>query len=406
MSTVNDVNKIRSALQQAALDAWVAKGRRGTIAMATGAGKSKVFVEAVRQLYQENQLFQRNDQALLVVPTIALRDKNWPKEFAKWNSTHIMETTVKRICFASLHLEKGPYKLVGLDEGHRITGSNAKPFNSGTAGSVFDVFNTQGFAEQVMALTATEPDPDRDKTKADILDAIAPVCFRYPLDQAIKDGIVSDYRIIVIMQPLEAILKEIPGGTVKNPFMTTEISTYGYLNKKAIQAAIAARKNPNSGWAKAAIGKRAQFIYDLPSKTRLAGKIMRRYCTGDKRTLVFCGSIDQSVKLCGENVYNSSTDDSALDKLINGKINTLGVVRALNEGMDLPEMDYGVVVQANANPRDFVQRVGRVVRWREVHTALIWVIVAQGTVDEKWVRKGLETFDPAKITYDTYLNYL
>lgn len=405
MYTQEQVNQTRTMLQNVAYRAWENAGRKGTIAAATGFGKSYLAVKRATELctewYDSGKLLSKPD-ILLVTPTEKLRDENWPAEFRKWGFSHDL-TMVKRICFASLKNEKGnKYKLVILDEAHRITSYNAEGFLKD--GSLTQFF-AENMAEEVMALTATEPDKDRDMTKYSILDQIAPICFKYTLDQGVADGLVPPYEIRVILVPLDNVTKNIPGGSKKNgTFLTTEASAYEYLNKQC-KKAFGTKKQ---GFIQAMTGKRAAFIRDLPSKTRVAKKVLEKVLPG-KRTLVFCGGIEQSRQLCGENVYNSSPEDKPRGMLTafkNQQIDYLGVVNAVNEGHNIDEMDQAVIVQLSSNERDLTQRVGRCLRYREGHKPMIYILVAQGTQDQSWASDALQNFDPKRIVYDSYLNYM
>lgn len=398
-----DVNLKRQAIQDMAYRAWEEKGRKGTIVAATGIGKSKLAVRRVTDIarsYTDDPPVK--NIILLVTPTETLRDDNWPAEFKKWGALAYMDAMVKRICYASLKNEKGNhYRLVILDEMHHITENNAEGFRDQ---NTLTQFFTENLCDEVMALTATEPDPKRDIMKWYIAKQIAPVCFRYSLDQAVADGIVAPYQIRVILVPLDKVQRVIPGGTKDKPFMQTEFSAYEYL-EKAIKKAFVTRKK---GFIQKMIGARLRFIINLPSKTRVAKKVLEKVLPG-KRTLVFCGSIEQSRQLCGKNVFNSSKEDQKRDMLTafkNMEIDYLGVVNAVNEGENIDFLDQAVIVQLNSNERDLVQRVGRMIRYRPGHKAMIYVIIAQDTKDMDWAAKALAGFDRKRIVYDSYLNYL
>ncbi|MFZ8477491.1 hypothetical protein ACO1MN_14630, partial [Staphylococcus aureus] len=55
---------------------------------------------------------------------------------------------------------------------------------------------------------------------------------------------------------------------------------------------------------------RNRFIYNLPSKTALAAKAIQAI-QNNKRTLVFCGSIEQCNSLLGDKVYHSKSGNEA-----------------------------------------------------------------------------------------------
>jgi superfamily II DNA or RNA helicase len=400
--TQEERNQLKSLKQFDARQAWEAAGHRGTIAMATGVGKSKIAVDRVCELGDE--WFQTEGQSpkpeiLLVTPTEKMRDENWPAEFAKWGITGFMENLVKRICFASLKNEVGnKYKLVILDEIHRLTEYNSEGFKDSDL-----LFLADNMAEEVMGLTATVPDPERDSMKALIINQIAPVCFNYPLDQAVADGVLPGYQIVIIQIPLDKIAKVIPGGTKLAPFKQTEAAAYSYLGIK-LKKAFASKKK---GWIDALTGERRRMIATLPSKTRVLKKVIDRVVFGEKkRTIIFCGGIDQSRELCGLNVYNSSPEDKKrgmLEAFKKGDIDYCGVVDAVNEGHNIDGIERGIIGQVNSNERDIIQRLGRVMRGED---PLIYITVAQGTQDEKWLAEALKGLDPKRIRYDSYMNWI
>lgn len=405
--TPEEVSEIKSAIQDAAYTAWVNSGRKSTIVAATGVGKSKIAIQAVKNLIQGFSLVADDPwrPVLLVTRTEKLRDRNWPEEFQKWGMDQtLMDRWVKRVCYSSLNKEKGNlYRLVILDEVHRLTQRNAEGFQED---NLLSVFFAENMADEVMGLTATEPDPKRDPVKAEIFRQIAPVCFRYTLDQGIKDGIVPNSQIKIIQIPLERVVKNIPAGTKKAPFLATEQSAYEYMNKQVGKAQAAASKDPKkAGWAQSLYGARKRFISNLPSKNRVAKKIIEKVLPGN-RVLIFCGSVEQSRELCGENVHNYKDKKSGmLDKFKDEEIDYLGAIDGVNEGENIPNLDHLIIVQMNSNERDAIQRMGRL-RYKEDHIPTVYILVSQGTKDEDWVRKAMINIDRSRITYESYLEYL
>lgn len=407
---VRDDNYVRGLIQDQGYAAWEGAGFIGTLAVATGVGKSKIAVWAMIRLIKENP----NARILLVVPTEKLRDENWPEEFTKWKVSKVIMPRLKAICFASLSKEKNQkYDLVVLDEIHRLTELSATGFTreddtGATGADGLRSFFQNNLAPKVLGLTATVPDIKRDPIKYHIIKEIAPVIFKYTLDQAVQDGVVADFEIRVIEIPLERVLKEIKGGTAQHPFMQTEVSAYEWLNKKVNQALAMSKGNPAMQKnAKFKLLERTRFIANLPSKERVAHLVLQKIHFGqNKRTVVFCGGIEQSRRICGQNVFNSEDKSTGMLELFKAeKIDLLGVVNALNEGHNIPNLDQILVVQVSSNDRDIIQRIGRAIRKRPGHKAMIYILCSTGTQDASWVKKSLANLDPARIVYDSYNNY-
>jgi superfamily II DNA or RNA helicase len=399
-------NEIKREIQLRAHDTWTASERHGTLAMGTGAGKSYIAVHEAKRMWLEGELLGPED-ILVVSPTEKLRDSNWPAEFEKWDAAEVYNKHVRSICFASLSRERGKkYKLVILDEIHHLTELSAKAFIPALVGDTdenadeLSHFFSENFAEAVMGLTATVPDPKREPEKYALIKQLAPVVFHYTLDQAVDEGMIADYEIRVILSPLDNYVKVIDGGSKKYGFFkTTEFAHYQYLEKQILQAYTLAKQNPKC--AKLPTFRtfaRNRFIYNLPSKTEIAKKLLAKVLPG-KRTLVFCGSIEQSEALMPGATFHSKTSDAAFRSFNNKELDSLGVVNAANEGHNFTELDQAVIVQLDSNPRNLVQRIGRCLRLRDGHKAVVYIIVAQGTADEKWLEKALGDFDRNKIGY-------
>lgn len=375
--------EIKSLVQDHAYRAWKLAGKRGTVQAATGVGKTRI---ALRALHEELLL---NPQALcyIVVPTETLRDTDWPAEMVEAGYGDMVDNpNIIRICWASLDKEQ-PYMdvdLMVLDEIHHMT-----PLNCG----IFSRLEIKIFS--IMGLTATLPSmkgQETDKDKRIIIDGIAPSIYKVTVEQAIRLTLVSDFKVTVLLFDLDDKVKYIIAGSKAKPFKTTEASQYAYLTKTLGRAMY----SKFEGLKFQAIQKRTEFIRNAKSKEQLAREVMESILP-NKRTLIFCGSIEQSNELCGDNVYNSQTNDSKLTAFCEGKIDYLGVVDALNEGKNVPLLDQALVIQLTSKELAIIQRIGRTIRFRQGHVGSIIVLVAKNTADEKWYRKAFENFDQSRI---------
>jgi len=400
---MKELNSVKAEIQQQAHAAWLAAGCVGTIAAGTGFGKSRVAIMEVERLSNSNQIMNK-DEVLLVTPTEKLRDENWPAEFKAWNCEKEFNALVKCICFASLKKEIGnKYKLVIIDEIHHVTSLSAAAFLE-TGINPLTEFCAANLGSAVMGLTATVPDAKRDPEKAKIIAQIAPVVFTYSLDQGVEDGMIRDYEIRVIQSNLDNVSKCITAGTKLNPFKITEEAQYQYLEKqirkfRALEAS--ALPSKKAGLAKLcmfATMARNRFLYNLPSKTELAQRCIKHIAKG-KRTLVFCGSIEQCNLLLGDNVYHSKSGSDSFRKFNAEEIDILGVVNAANEGINFKNLDQGLILQVDSNERSLVQRCGRFLRLGLDGPAIIYILCVSNTADERWLEKSLKGFDQSKITY-------
>lgn len=415
-------NDSKTLLQQTARNEWRLKGRKGTLAQCTGSAKTKIALDEMMVIWgaYNNEVMRkirdgegpcvndRDEPAFLVaVPTEQLRDVDWPAEVEKWYGEQGMEmwaACVVAVCYISLHKYRGGYyDLVILDEAHHLTVLSSQFFGSNVV-------------QAVLGLTATFPDPKIEPQKYLLLKDVAPVVFVYPLEQGVDEGVVADFEINVILSVLDDRKKIIPAGNKKKPFLQTEQAAYMYQTKRITAIRIEVDSalgdaEKNAERLKFMEIARYRFMCNLPSKLRLAQAVMARElpnpeAEGALRTLIFAGSIEQCDVLCGPLTYHSKTDDKALIAFKEKRIAMLGCVKALNEGVNIPDLDQAIIVQVDSNPRSLIQRVGRIVRYREGHKAKIFILCVQNTVDESWLKSALAGFDPSRIKYLTAKSYV
>lgn len=270
-------------------------------------------------------------------------------------------------------------------EAHNITNNNS-------------IFFENNKVDKIIALTATPP---RDPEKLEIFKKLnIKTVFELSLDEGIKRGVVSPYEIEIIELPLDNIDKYIKAGNKAKPFYQTEFSRYRYLSESIRKLMYA-----NSPSLKFLLLQRMRFIYNLKSKTNVA-KALLDTLPKDERILIFCGSIPQAEELCKYTHHSKNAKKDNLSKFCNGTIDRLAAVQMLNEGINIPNVDTAVIVQLNSNDLHLIQRIGRVVRFRNDHIAKIYIISAIQTQDEVWVEKALESFDASKIKYTSYKTYM
>ena len=146
-----------------------------------------------------------------------------------------------------------------------------------------------------------------------------------------------------------------------------------------------------------------QFIYKLKSKENVAKFILDNLIPEDDRVLIFAGGIAQANSLCKDS-YHSKSNNLAYDAFKAQEINRLSCVKAINEGHNLPGVDKAVICQVTSKDKDLVQRIGRIIRFRPGHEALVYIVVSEGTQDEVWLNKALMGIDSNKVEYTTFTN--
>jgi superfamily II DNA or RNA helicase len=71
-----------------------------------------------------------------------------------------------------------------------------------------------------------------------------------------------------------------------------------------------------------------------------------------------------------------------LDQFRAGRYRAVVTTNVLNEGVDVPEAKIAVILGGSASAREYVQRLGRVLRKRGNAQAMLYEVIARNTVDE------------------------
>lgn len=369
-----DRNVAKSIIQNAAMKALIEK-KGGIALLATGSGKAKLAIDYIIEM---ERIKQKELKILLVVPTQKLRDANWKIEFDKWSNN--IYHRIDRYCYASINkLNRTYYDIVILDEIQNITPLNSEFFDNNNA-------------HRIIGLTATMP---KEKEKMEIINSLGlKIAYSLSMDEAVKRNVIAPYKIQVYKINPDTDTKYIMSGSKTKRFLQTEREKYNYLTNKLDDI----KNGYKTGSFKFTSLERMRLIYNFKSKIAVSKYLLDNVIPNEDKGLIFAGSIATAVEL-ESRTFHSKTNSKDFDDFMNDKINRLSSVKALNEGINIPNLDFGLIHQITSKERHLIQRIGRIVRYRPNHMAKIYIVVAANTVDEQWLASALEGIDPANIKY-------
>lgn len=374
-------SKARQELFQQASDLFTKSGRI-FLNYGTGAGKSKIALDLIEDVI--NNSFKQNGEVTecwdIIVPT-RLLVKNWQDEITKWGKEHLLPF-LHIYCHKSLHKEELLRKRnIIIDEGQWLTETTLPVVNH-----ILD-------NKKLIVLTATLSKRKRELYK--VLGVTDKQTVTYKLDEAVNDNLVADYKIFVVEFPLDNVKKQIEAGRKGAKYFITEQASYNLKTKLMKMSFV-------KGFAKFGIMQRMQFVYNLPSKLEIA-QWFEQNMPASMRTIFFCGSIKQADAV-GSYRYHSKTSTKDFDAFCEGKINKLAAVKSIAAGQNIPGLDAAVIVQAEEEDLPTIQKIGRASRkdGRDDKVALIFILCATGTQDNKWVNGAISSFDHNKIHYISF----
>ena len=120
----------------------------------------------------------------------------------------------------------------------------------------------------------------------------------------------------------------------------------------------------------------------------------------DKRFICFCTNIEQAELLGEENAVHSKKKNSLeiIHRFNEKEINNLFAVGMLQEGVNLKDIEAGIIIQLDGEERAFIQKFGRTLR---ADSPEQYIIYFRATRDEEYLNNALENIDNKYIqTYE------
>ena len=354
----------REEIQKLALN-FSENKHRCSAALSMGVGKTLIGL-----LHMEREFKNGAKKFLVVAPKLSIFN-TWKEEAEKFKLEYLLDH-IKFTTYRSIDKQNVEYDCVYLDECHNLltTHENYLLFYHG----------------KILGLTGTPPRHSSSE-KGKMVNTYCPIAYSYITDDAVDDKILNDYRIIVHLLPLSTARTH-KVKTKKGYFMSSERDNYTYWTKQL----------EGFGFNKDRTRiMRMKALMEYGTKERYAKHLLQHV---DDKCIVFCNTTEQAERVCS-NSYHSKNKESEenLEKFKRGEFNCLSAVIQLNEGVNIPNLKYGIIMHAYSNERKAAQRIGRLLRLNPDQTAYIHILAYKDTVDLEWVISALSDLDQSKIKY-------
>lgn len=343
----------RDILQKQFSNEIVKNNFKGIYLIAPRVGKTKITIDSIKGLIDWN--------IVISTPRVDI-NKSWEDEFIKWN----LDITPKVICNNSLLKLKGEnIDLLIIDECHLLSDNQIK-----------NILAIK--PKRLLLLTGTLGVGKLQKLKQ-IFNTDLMV--KYTIDNAIDDGIISDYEINIIKIELSPIEREI---------YTKLTRSFEWCKEQAFLFNKYQRAKMN------AARKRMFFIYNIQSKALAVKKFIEDY----ERCLVFSSTIKTADIICEHSYHSKSMKNkNNLELFKDSKINKLAVCKMSDCGITFPNLKVGIIHQVQSNEEIFLQRSLRCCNLDGDKIAKLTIFVCKDTVDELWLDNCLKDIDKTRIKY-------
>ena len=361
-------SKEKSELQKEVINS-VKKGQSGRLILAPRIGKTKMIIDLIKRDKIKGKI-------LWVTPTSKLATEDIPAEFDRWKAKKYKKQ-LQTVTWRGLQSITGNYGLIVLDEEQFATELNLKTLLKGELTT-----------DTLLCMTGTE---SKSKEKKELYDKLKlNVLYRITINKAVDIGLLSNYKIKVLMVDLDdkmniEVKYKDKRTKQEKSFMTSELKQYEYQCRKLEQ---------NS--TKFGIMMRRQIIGNSPAKLGAAKYIINSL---EGRKLIFAVNTKQADELC-DYVYHSKSDDTDLKKFISGDISKIAMVNKGGTGYTYTKIDSLIMTQVDSDNNGLTsQKIARTLLAQGNYEACIWILCLKETQDVVWLNSTLQSFDESKIEY-------
>lgn len=370
--------------QREAIAAWAEAGGQGILEMATGAGKTITALSLASRLYDRigagfcilivAPLVHLVDQWIEVASGFGLRPIRCAEGVARWQAELSTAVQALNSGYRPVLSVATTGATLASPSFQRLLESLRKPLLL-----IADEVHSYGAAATFKALPKAEtyrvglsatPQRWMDEEGTKRLEKyFGSVVYRYTLADALGDEVLTSYRYY------PEILE----------FDEDEMDRYLHLTRQLLTFVGADEDGDTNDIAKRLLIKRARLVASARSKLpRLRALLQER--KSDTHILVYCGDgtvegpdgdetmrqVDAAVAMIGTELrmlcasYTAATPPTRRRELLQafaaGDIQVLVAIRCLDEGVDVPATRTAFLLASSTNPRQFVQRRGRVLR--------------------------------------------
>jgi superfamily II DNA or RNA helicase len=398
--------------QKQAFENWKNNNQRGLFAMATGTGKTITSLNCLLEIYKRNGYYK----AIILVPTITLVNQ-WEQECQKFHFSNVIKVYSKNSEWRSrierLQMSEKYKKAKESSQNFIIISTYA----SFTRGNVFDILN--GFEKSKVLLIADEAhnmgsptimkrigdikylrriglsatperqfDDDTNRKLFKFFGAEKQYTYEYSMEEAIENGVLCRYFYY------PHLIRLTEDEFQKYVELSLKISKYFNFNTNSfdkkddiLMSMLLARKRiihkaankltafnqiineryQKKGNLKYSLiyvpeGTKPDYIADsdiFDSTDQVADDIVSDHLIDDYTEAVM--KLDKFITV-KKFVSGQKDRDKVLSDFASGKLQVLTSMKCLDEGVDVPRSELAIFCASTGNPRQFIQRRGRILR--------------------------------------------
>lgn len=385
--------------QQAALDAWSTHDRRGSVVLPTGSGKTFLGLQAIADA---------GVGTLIIAPTIDLMNQ-WhatlTNAFGDQLATESRQGQAIGVLGGGSH-ELTPITVTTYDSAYRYIDEYGDQFGLLIFDEVhhlpaptYQQIPEMSIAPYRLGLTATYERADDAHELLEETDLIGPVVYEEDVDD-LAGEYLSEYETIHMQVELtdeERACYDEEYGIYREYVDSHEFDLWkaeGYR-----EFLTRSSYDPEGRRALIAKQRAEELARTAAKKLDTLDTLLKRH--HDDRTIIFTANNDFVYRISQEFIipcitHQTKTDERTeiLERFRSGEYSMLATSQVLDEGIDVPAANVGIILSGSASKRQYAQRLGRILRpTDDRQPARLYEIIAANTM-ENYVsqrrREGVE----------------
>jgi superfamily II DNA or RNA helicase len=361
--------------QQEALETWWQKGGRGVVVLPTGTGKTHLAILAIHQVGRPT---------LVITPTIDLLNQ-WYNELVTAFAVPVgllgggyydlQPLTVTTYDSAYIHLERwgNRFGLLVFDECHHLPGPT---YLTSALGSI---------APYRLGLTAT---PERaDGQEVLLADAVGPIVYRREIRQ-LSGEYLAEFRTERRYVELSAEEKERYQRAREHYRRFVEDRGIAMGGPHGWQRFLQeTSRSPEGRAAFQAYREQKRIALAAPAKLQLLEALLHQHAAD--RILIFTYDNATVYQIARRFLIPAITHQTRtrerreiLLRFHSGEYPIVVTSQVLNEGVDVPAANVGIILSGTGSVREHVQRLGRLLRKHGEKQAILYEVIARDTAEE------------------------
>jgi superfamily II DNA or RNA helicase len=426
------VNKVKLyEWQKQCIDKWFSVNCRGIAQVATGGGKTFMAITAALKLIKKNpdlkikivvpKTFLVNQWKSCLIDEFAISKNDIGCYFGKEKCItsklfmiYVINSARYNFARTILKEQKQGYShLLILDECHH--------YSSQENSKIFEFLNKNNYNKKQYFSLGLSATPKTMTSNLTIEKFIGPIFYSYSISEAMKDKIINEcilynvkleftYEESKLYDKVSLQISQLIGILYCNFPSQNKLrinqDQFIILLKKLIRTG----DEENSNLARSIIQKlyeRQNILYNASSRLSAVESLVK-LIPKNKKIIIFTERITQadaifsilSKKYIGKVVrYHSKMDVAekqfSLESYKNDYSNILITCKALDEGLNIPSSDIGIILSGNSQERQRIQRLGRILRKikDKPQSSLFYCYIGR-TVEKESLLTGL--FDDSK----------